>query len=98
MDKRRLAEIEEYVLDLFRRARVGRLLTRTVFEGAYANADLVRAFENLEKKRRLLVRFTEEGADWVQLSPAGAELAGLAGAEAPHALPHPPKSSTKQRP
>jgi hypothetical protein len=99
MDKRRLAEIEEYVLELFRGERSNRLLTRRIFEstGRYANADLVRAFEDLEKKWRLLVRFTEEGNDWVQLTPAGAEHARLnefADTEPPPAHPHPPKSST----
>jgi hypothetical protein len=99
MEKRKLAEIEEYILDLFGGARSNRLLTRRVFEstGRYANADLVRAFEDLEKKWRLLVRFTEEGNDWVQLTPAGAEYAQMdkfSEAELPSAPPHPPKSST----
>jgi hypothetical protein len=99
MEKRKLAEIEEYILELFRVERSHKLLTRRVFESTsrYANADLVRAFEDLEKKWRLLVRFTEEGNDWVQLTPAGAEHAQLqevADAEAPPAHPHPPKSST----
>jgi hypothetical protein len=55
------------------------------------------SFEDLEKKWRLLVRFTEEGNDWVQLTPAGAEHAQLnefADTEPPPAQPHPPKSST----
>lgn len=99
MEKRRLAEIEEFIFDLFRREGVNRLLTRNVFESSsvYANGDMVRAFEDLEKKHRLLVRFTEEGNDWLQLTPAGAEYAGLSGfadAATPHGPPHPPKSST----
>ena len=99
MEKRKLAEIEEYIFGLFRAEGNHRLLTRSVFEGAgrYANADLVRAFEDLEKKWRMLVRFTDEGNDWVQLTPAGAEHAGLnqhADTEPPPSLPHPPKSST----
>jgi hypothetical protein len=99
MEKRRLAEIEEYIFDLFRRAGLQRLLTRGVFESAsvYPNGDLVRAFEDLEKNHRLLVRFTEEGNDWVQLTPAGAEYAGLSGLadpDPPPGPPHPPKSST----
>ena len=99
MEKRKLAEIEEYILGLFRGGSSNRLLTRRVFEstGRYANADLVRAFEDMEKKRRLLVRFTEEGNDWVQLTPAGAEYVRLdefSETEPPPALPHPPKSST----
>ena len=99
MEKRRLAEIEEYIFDLFRREGLTRLLTRRVFESAsvYPNGDLVRAFEDLEKRQRLLVRFTEEGNDWLRLTPAGVERAGLPAGpadEAPHAPPHPPKSST----
>jgi hypothetical protein len=98
MEKRRLAEIEDYIFELFRRERLGRLLTRRIFEStqAYTNGDLVRAFEDLEKKHRLLVRYTEEGNDWVRLTPAGAEYAGLAelADDAPPVLPHPPKSST----
>ena len=99
MEKRRLAEIEDYIFELFRRERLGRLHTRRIFESAhaYTNGDIVRAFENLEKKHRLLVRYTEEGHDWVQLTPAGAEYAGLtelADDDALPAFPHPPKSST----
>jgi hypothetical protein len=99
MEKRRLAEIEEYIFDLFRRERLSRLLTRRIFESTsvYTNGDMVRAFEDLEKKYRLLVRHTEEGNDWISLTPAGAEYAGLdelPDAAAPPVLPHPPKSST----
>jgi hypothetical protein len=100
MEKRRLAEIEEYIFDLFRHERRVRLLTRSVFESTstYTNGDMVRAFEDLEKKHRLLVRYTEEGNDWVRLTPAGAEHAGLGELPdddaAPTSPPHPPKSST----
>ena len=76
-----------------------KLLAREIFESSqgYANADLVRAFEDLEKKQRLLVRYTDEGNDWVHLTPEGARRAGLTENEAvekPEAVPHPPKSST----
>jgi hypothetical protein len=99
MEKYRLAEIEQYVLRLFQREQTNMLLSKTVFDSApdYANADIVRAFEDLEKKWRLMVRFTAEGNDWVQLTQEGARLAGLSeneDAEQPHAIPHPPKSST----
>lgn len=99
MDKYKLAEIEQYVLGLFQSARASRLLSKTIFDSTpeYANADMVRAFEDLEKKRRLLVRYTAEGEDWVQLTQEGMRLAGLTGfqdAGEPHAIPHPPKSST----
>ena len=98
MDKRRLARIEEYIFGLFRSAGTNKLLAREVFESTneYANADLVRAFENLEKKWRLLVRYTDEGNDWLQLTPQGTEYAGLAGDQEdapPGVHPHPPKSS-----
>lgn len=101
MEKRRLAEIEEYIFELFRRERLSRLLTRSIFESThvYTNGDMVRAFEDLEKKHRLLVRYTDEGHDWVRLTPAGIEHAGLVGLgddddADPPVLPHPPKSST----
>jgi hypothetical protein len=97
MNKRTLALIEEYVLGFFRRRGGHKALAREIFEGSpgYANADIVRAFEDLEKRRRLIVRHTEEGDDFVSLTPEGARLAGLpdAGDDAPPAFPHPPRSS-----
>src|SRR5919199_1881392 len=99
MEKRRLASIERYIFALFRARGTTRLLAREVFESTdeFANADLVRAFEDLEKKWRLLVRYTEEGQDWAALTPEGAAQAGVPRLEAearPDALPPPPKSST----
>lgn len=97
MDKQRLAAVEDYVLGFFRRRGETRVLAREIFAGSpgYANADIVRAFEDLEKRQRALARHTEEGDDWVSLTPEGARLAGLpAPEEPPHAPPHPPKSST----
>ena len=97
MDKHRLAAVEEYVLGFFSRRGVTRALAREIFADSpgYANADIVRAFEDLEKRQRTLARHTEEGDDWVILTPEGARLAGLpAPDEPPPALPHPPKSST----
>ena len=98
MEKRKLAKIEQYIFDFFSREGKGKLLTREVFESTpeYANADLVRAFEDLEKKWRLLVRFTEEGNDWIQLTTEGRALIGLHAADdddPPEAIPHPPKSA-----
>ena len=96
MNKDRLARVEEYVLGLFQRLGATRLLARQVFDASpgYANADIVRAFEDLEKRVRALVRHTDEGDDWVSLTPEGARLAGVpAPDEAPPAFPHPPKSS-----
>lgn len=99
MDKRKLKQIEEFIFALFHRRGAIKLLAREIFDSSaeYANADLVRAFEDLEKRQRLLVRYTDEGNDWVHLTAEGAKRAGLTGAEAaekPEALPHPPKSST----
>lgn len=99
MDKRGLRTIEESVLDRFRKRASVKLLAKDIFESEteFANADLVRAFEDLEKKWRFLIRFTEEGSDWVQLTPAGAEQVGLTALiahEARVAQPHPPKGST----
>ena len=97
MNKALLALVEDYVLGFFRRSGETRLLVREIFDASpeIANADIVRAFEDLEKRQRALVRHTEEGDDWVALTPEGARLAGLpAPDEPPTAMPHPPKSST----
>lgn len=99
MEKSKLTEIEEHIFGVFRMRRTGRLLSREIFEStsAYANSDLVRALEDLEKKWRLLVRYTQEGNDWVQLTSEGAQLLGLPESAdgMPLAVkPHPPKSST----
>jgi len=97
MNKQALAAVEDYVLDFFRRRGEARARAREIFDASpgYANADIVRAFEDLEKRLRALVRHTEEGDDWVSLTPEGARLAGLpAPEETPPAMPHPPKSAT----
>ncbi|MBD0370935.1 MAG: hypothetical protein ICV60_08880 [Pyrinomonadaceae bacterium] len=99
MDKRRLERIEQYIFALFRARGASRLLAKEIFDSTdeFANADLVRAFEDLEKKWRLLVRYTSEGNDWVSLTPEGAARANIdqpEDAEQPDALPHPPKSAT----
>jgi hypothetical protein len=97
MEKRKLERIERYIFDLFRGRGVTRLLAKEIFESTseFANADLVRAFEDLEKKWRLLVRYTDEGNDWVLLTPEGAAFAGLNRTEEVNthaAVPHPPNS------
>lgn len=99
MEKRRLERIEQYIFTLFRDRGTPRLLAKEIFESTdvFANGDLVRAFEDLEKKWRLLVRYTKEGNDWVSLTPEGASYAGLnrlEGDEQAEAVRHPPKSST----
>ena len=100
MNKRRLEQIEKYVIGFFLGREQTRILARELFESttAYANADIVRALEDLEKKERLLVRHTTEGNDYISLTPQGVERLGLQQApvedESP-AMPHPPKSATK---
>ena len=99
MDKRRLAEIENHIFEVFRNRRSNNLLTRELFDASpqYANADLVRAFEDLEKKHRMLIRYTEEGDDRIELTPEGVNRAGEAEfnvIEYADVLPHPPRGST----
>jgi hypothetical protein len=99
MERQKLEEIEEYILAFFRKSAVPRLLSKQVFDSTseYANADFVRAFEDLEKKKRLLIRYTDQGSDWIQLMPEGAKYAGVSEPEiieGPAVIPHPPKSST----
>ena len=99
MNKSRLEEIEQHIFSLFERRNTSRLLTREVFESTnlYANADLVRAFEDLEKRWRMMVRYTRDGSDWVSLTPEGAEYAGVERTEDHlEALPHPPQSIASQ--
>ena len=100
MDKRRLQQIEEYILGFFQRRQQTRIVAKDLFDSTleYANADLVRAMEDLEKKHRLLVRYTHEGNDYVSLTPDGAIFVGLEPSDIenePAAMPHPPKSATK---
>ena len=99
MEKRRLERIEQYIFALFRQRGTARLLAKEIFVSTdeFANADLVRAFEDLEKKWRLLIRHTSEGSDWVSLTREGLAQAGVNHLEADdssEALPHPPKSAT----
>ena len=97
MEKRKLALIEQYIFDVFRQRAEADLLAKEIFDSTskFSNADLVRAFEDLEKKWRLLVRHTTEGNDWVTLTADGAEYAGIdATPRAEAAFPHPPRSIT----
>ncbi|HEX6044293.1 MAG TPA: hypothetical protein VFZ22_07375 [Pyrinomonadaceae bacterium] len=97
MEKHRLARIEQYILEFFQRRQHTRIVAKDLFDSTpeFANADLVRALEDLEKKQRLLVRHTYEGNDYVTLTVQGAELIGLAlENEEGAAVPHPPKSAT----
>ena len=99
MDRRRLEQIERYVLGFFQAQGRARVLANELFNstGEFANADLVRALEDLEKKQRLLVRHTTEGNDYISLTPQGAASVGLAQVDEDESavMPHPPKSATK---
>lgn len=100
MQRRRLEQIEQYVLGYLQARQQPRILTKDLFESTseFANADIVRALEDLEKTERLLVRHTTEGNDFVSLTPQGAVSLGLQEVDVENdspALPHPPKSATK---
>ena len=100
MDKHRLAQIEKYVINFFQEQQQSRILAKDLFDStsAYANADIVRALEALEKSERLLVRHTTEGNDYISLTPQGIVFLGIQedGVEdEATGLPHPPKSATK---
>jgi hypothetical protein len=97
MEKGKLEAIEQYIFEVFRERGSSRLLAKEVFDSTseFSNADLVRAFEDLEKRWRLLTRYTKEGSDWVTLTPDGAEYVGLNIApDSRVAFLHPPRSIT----
>lgn len=74
----RIATIGHLVIDAFRRQVSPRLLTSELFTTLpYANADIVRALERMEKELRLTARKTEAGYDWVYLTDKGLHAAGL---------------------
>src|SRR6185436_15921679 len=78
MRQRRLGQLESAILDCFQRHRTVRLRTDILLnELPYAHADTTRALEDLEKQGGLLVRRTEEGSDWLFLTEAGVEAAGV---------------------
>lgn len=98
MDKYRLAAIEKYIINFFQERQQSRILAKDLFDStdAYANADIVRALEALEKSERLLVRHTTEGNDYISLTAHGVTFLGLDETDiSSEALPHPPKSATK---
>lgn len=100
MNKHRLEKIERYVIGYFQVRQHTRILAKELFDSAstFANADIVRALEDLEKHERLLVRHTTEGNDYISLTPQGIDRLGLQQARVEDdvpALPHPPKSATK---
>jgi hypothetical protein len=100
MDKRRLELIERFIASYFQERQQTRIPAKELFDStsAYANADIVRALEDLEKKERLLVRHTSEGNDYISLTAQGVARFGLEQADVTDdvaAMPHPPKSATK---
>ena len=100
MDKRRLEEIERYVINFIQEEQQSRILAKHLFDSTttFANADIVRALEDLEKRERLLVRHTTEGNDYISLTSLGIERLGIEKTDVENdagALPHPPKSATK---
>ena len=73
----RLTLIERHVLAVFQNIRMTRLLTPRVLDQLpYAHADIVRALENLEK-RKLVARRTEQGNDLLFLTEEGVRVTGL---------------------
>lgn len=100
MDKQRLERIERYILGFIQNRQQTRILAKDLFGSTadYANADIVRALEDLEKHERLLVRHTYEGNDYITLTPQGAIYVGFEQSDLEtegSAMPHPPKSATK---
>ena len=73
------------------------MLTTDLFAALpHAHADVVRVLEDMEKqRRRLLLRQTEEGNDWLLLTEEGARVAKLTNMPDTHAtaMPDPPKSA-----
>jgi len=99
MDKVKREEIELSVMDFFSDRKTSKLLTKELFQALtqYANSDLVRAFEDLEKSKRLLVRYTQDGDDWISLTNVGVERTGIQVGPNDYGNaihPHPPRSST----
>jgi hypothetical protein len=99
MNKLTRDAIELSVMEHFSDRHTATLLTKELFQALpqYANADLVRAFEDLEKTKRLIIRYTQDGDDWISLTNVGVERVGMElgsneNASAIH--PHPPRSST----
>lgn len=72
--KSRVLALESWVLSQFRERRATQLLATHFFAnaGSHANADVVRAFEALEK-RRLIRRLTADGENWIALTELGRE-------------------------
>ena len=91
--------VADRVIEVFRSMGAPRLRTSVLFDHTeYANADLVRAFEVLEQDRRLLVRHSVDGNDWLELTPAGARMLGFSeeeGTTSPADPRHPETRGTR---
>lgn len=89
-----LRPVEQYVLACFARRGTTSLQTSDVFDtGPHANSDYVRAFEDLEKSWRYLIRHTVGGHDVIELTPTGAQAAGLPAQSGSRAALDMPKSA-----
>lgn len=69
-------DLEQVILNLFQRCSATQLATRTVLdELPHAHADVIRALQDLQRQRHLLVRKTDGGHDWLILTEAGIRAA-----------------------
>ncbi len=75
-----MQDVEEQVLQEFARQNATTLPTSALFDhsGGQANADVTRALTDLEQHRRLLIRYTWDGTDWVTLTELGSTRRSLA--------------------
>ena len=88
----RIEAIALEIMTLFRARGASRIRTDELFNRTtHANADLVRAFELLEKQWRFVVRRTIGGLDRLELTDEGARDAGISvhGTNAPADPPQP---------
>jgi hypothetical protein len=86
----RVEAIAQEILTLFRARGMTRIRTDQLFNRtAHANADLVRAFELLEKQWRFIVRRTVDGVDRLELTPLGTESLGITSRATPDAPERP---------
>ena len=74
----RLRVLEQDILRVFTRHDTPQLTTENVLAALpHAHADVIRALEDLEKEKHLLVRRTEWGNDWLLLTTEGLRATGL---------------------
>jgi hypothetical protein len=84
--RRRLTELQRRVLDAFARRATTRLAMPVLLADLpHAHADVIRAIEDMEKRRRILERRTEGGSDWLLLTREGARAAGVRSESGPAA-------------